>query len=111
MSYENAVGSGASTIKDVYLGMIAGQFGFLGLIGYVIIMFTIFKVLLYNSGKGRTKAITLAAFVTVLASMMVSANTTTSEGLTLFAILGLVSNLNIEESEDTESVYYEGTYE
>lgn len=98
LSYQNAIGSNVSTLKDCYLGMIVGQFGWIGLICYGIIMYSIFISLLKNNCKGYVKAITLAGFVTALASMIVAANTTTSMGIVLFSTLGLVAGMKNENN-------------
>ena len=109
LSYENnKLNSTVGTIKDVYVGMIAGQYGWIGLIIFIGIMLTAFSLINNRNAPSHIKAISLASFITIAVTMMVSANSTTLMGTVLFAALGLTNRenffaLNIQDTGQPNS--------
>ena len=83
--------SGQSTLKDVYIGMILGQFGFIGCFAFLIFLYHFFIILNKNTTDNRVKPICLAAFFTICSTMIVSSNSTTIIGPFVFAALGISS--------------------
>ncbi len=93
-----------STLKDVYAGMIMGQFGFIGFIIFALILYSMFRTLNGTITNNRVKAISLAAFFTICVTMMVSANSTTLIGPFVFALLGLCANSGINKQLEKGSL-------
>ena len=88
LAYESIAG-GYSTLKDVYLGMIIGQFGFIGLICYGMFMYKLFRYILSRVCDKYEKTLMASILLTVCCSMVVSANTTSWWGILLFVVLGI----------------------
>lgn len=88
LSYESLAG-GYSTLKDVYLGMIIGQFGFIGLICYGLFMYKLFSYILSRKCDKYEKIMMASILLTICCSMVVSANTTSWWGILLFVVLGI----------------------
>ena len=92
MSPENNLsGSEVGTLNDCYLGMIVGQYGWIGLCCYVGIIYSIYKMLTKGLGNTYSKAVSISTLITILSSVMVSNNTSSHFGICMYAVMGLVS--------------------
>ncbi len=91
MSPENNLsGSEVGTLNDCYLGMIVGQYGWIGLCCYVGIIYSIYKILTKGLGNTYSKAVSISTLITILSSVMVSNNTSSHFGICMYAVMGML---------------------
>jgi hypothetical protein len=101
----NLAVSKVGTLNDVYLGMIAGQFGWVGLFCYGGIIYSIYRILSRGQNNTYSKAVMISTLITILSSIMVSNNTSSHFGICMYAVLGLAviscktNNVNRGKSE------------
>lgn len=77
-------------LNDCYMGMVFGQFGYIGTILFVIMLvMTFIPINKIDLGK-RTKALTLAIFIGLVVSCIGTAIIKSSIGVFVFAFLGLM---------------------
>ena len=78
-------------LNDCYLGMVLGQFGYIGTIIFVAMLVIIFISLNRINNLGRdTKALILAIFIGIVVSSLGTAIIKSSIGVFIFAILGTI---------------------
>lgn len=111
MSPENNLpGSEFGTLNDCYLGMIVGQYGWIGLCCYAGIIYSIYKMLTKGFENTYSKAILISTLITILSSVMVSNNTSSYFGICMYAVMGLASfpciskSKTIEGKEENENI-------
>lgn len=92
--FENMYGltpDNTSFLNDCYLGMVFGQFGYLGSILFCAIMITIFVILLRCNFLNKSiKAMVLAVFLGLVISSIGTAIIKSSIGVFVFAVLGTI---------------------
>lgn len=87
---------GGTVLNDNYLGMLAGQFGYIGIF-LTLLMLICFFLYLNNEkfNSTREKAFALSTYFTILTTMVASATSNSSMGVWVMAVLGIVcSNEN-----------------
>lgn len=103
MSPENNLsGSEVGTLNDCYLGMIVGQYGWIGLCCYVGIIYSIYKILTKGLGNTYSKAVSISTLITILSSVMVSNNTSSHFGICMYAVMGLASFSCVSRSKTSK---------
>lgn len=100
----NLVDSNVGTLNDCYLGMIVGQYGWIGLLCYVGIMYTIYKILSRGQNNTYSKAVLISTLITILSSIMVSNNTSSHFGICMYAVMGLACFSIKEVISDNETI-------
>lgn len=106
--FENMYGltpDNTSFLNDCYLGMVFGQFGYLGTILFIAIMVTIFVILLRcNFANKNIKALVLAVYLGIIISTVGTAIIKSSIGVFVFAMLGTICgysyNINLQKSRE-----------
>lgn len=86
-------------LNDCYLGMVLGQFGYIGTFFYVLILVSVFvpiKNLVINK---KIKALTFAMFIGVIVSAIGTAIIKSSIGVYIFVVLGMVCGYSGIETE------------
>ena len=105
MSFQNTLpGSAGSTLSDGYLCMIVGQFGYIGLLCYCIILLCIYRLIQKSSSTLKGKAVLLSTLVTIISTVFVSANSTSHFGIMLYAVMGLACFSVKEVKSDNEII-------
>lgn len=98
---------GGGVLNDNYLGMIVGQFGYVGLLITIAMYFVLYIYLNRKRHGGiNQKVFTLAIYFTILSTMIASATANSMMGVWVFAVLGIVSRF-----EDEALYFEEGQYE
>lgn len=93
-----------SFLNDCYMGMVFGQFGYIGAIIFIIMLVIVFLSInkINNLGKD-VKALTLAIFIGLVVSCVGTAIIKSSIGVFIFAILGILNgyseNVRLRNSE------------
>ncbi|MGO5165830.1 MULTISPECIES: hypothetical protein [unclassified Candidatus Paralachnospira] len=80
---------GVTTLNDCYLGMIVGQYGWIGFFCYIGIIYAIYKLLSRGQNNTYSKAALISTLITILSSIMVSNNTSSFWGICMYAVMGL----------------------
>lgn len=76
-------------LNDCYLGMIAGQFGYIGLLLFAVMAVLLFIPISKMKTTKKIKALTLALFIGIFASSIATAIIKSSIGIFVLAILGM----------------------
>ncbi len=86
-------------LNDCYLGMVLGQFGYIGTFFYVIVLVFIFIPIKNLVIERRIKAMTIAMFIGVIVSTIGTAIIKSSIGVYIFIFLGMVCGYSGVETE------------
>ncbi len=86
-------------INDCYLGMLLGQFGYIGVFFYLLILICIFIPIQKLVIERHIKALMLAMFIGVIISTIGTAIIKSSIGVFIFAIIGMVCGYSGLETE------------
>lgn len=76
-------------LNDCYMGMIAGQFGYIGLVVFGIMVALLFVPIAKMKTTKKIKALTLALFIGLFASSIATAIIKSSIGVFVLGILGM----------------------
>lgn len=90
-------------LNDVYLGMVFGQFGYIGVILFVIMLIMVFIPVYKLDANKKVKALTLAIFIGIVVSAIATAIIKSSIGVFVFAFLGLMCGYSGNELVVTDS--------
>lgn len=86
-------------LNDCYLGMMLGQFGFVGSIFYMLILASVFIPIKNIIINRKVKALTIAIFIGVVISAIGTAIIKSSIGVYIFIFLGMVCGYSGIETE------------
>ena len=87
-------------LNDVYLGMILGEFGFLGLLMLIIFIYEMWKKINSNSNTPRkAKQITIALFVCLCGSFVMLGSIKNSQGQILMLVIAFFIEMNKQFAE------------
>ena len=89
-----------TTLYDNYIAMIFGEYGWMGFLIFCIFLVTIFIVINKSNTTGNRKAIALSMFITLCATMLVSATSKSTMGVMTFALIGLLIKNSKKEPEN-----------
>ena len=82
-------------LKDCYWPMIMGQFGFIGLIIGVLILYNFYKIIIDNKMERFNKAIVFSVFFYTILHSLGSSTLTTSTAVLLY--IGIATSLKSYE--------------
>lgn len=86
-------------LNDNYLGMIAGQFGYLGLLIFVLILIKMFQVINKSNVSNTQKYWAISVFFTIVISMIASATAKSCMGVFATIFLALLTIDDYEEGK------------
>ncbi len=92
--WENSWGLGTTYkqyLNDNFFACIAGQFGWFGLVIYLILQLNIINAVNTLKLSRATRAMAMAAILILIASMIGSASSKSTMGVFMFSVLGLIS--------------------
>lgn len=86
-------------LNDCYLGMLFGQFGYIGFLLFVIMLIIIFSQILNINFKNKNiKAMEIALFAGIVISSIGTAIIKSSTGVLVFSILGMVCGYSKQQA-------------
>lgn len=80
----------STCLNDCYLGMVVGQFGYIGMIVFLVMLCLIFVPLYRIAINKRVKALTVSIFIGLLVSCIGTAIIKSSIGVFSMAVIGLI---------------------
>lgn len=83
-------------LRDNYWPMIMGQFGFIGLILFAVMLYKIFCLIQKRTLKPMDKAMTLSAFLYLMVHSIGSSTPTTSAAVTMMMFVALILRTGVE---------------
>ena len=93
----------AFALNDCYLGMVFGQFGYIGAVMFAVMLVMVFIPVYKLDANKKVKALTLSIFIGIVVSAIGTAIIKSSIGVFVFAFLGLMCGYSGNDSAITDS--------
>ncbi|MGN1134507.1 MAG: hypothetical protein ACI4RN_08670, partial [Oscillospiraceae bacterium] len=101
--YSWALGESSTYMNDNFFASIIGQFGWIGFVLYLYALYNLFKSVNKTFNAKRTRILSIATILTIVAVMIGSASAKSMMGVNTFAVLGLVCGHGLQKpAEDKQ---------
>lgn len=91
-------------LRDNYWPMIMGQFGFLGLLLFILLFYMIFQMIQKSEFEGMDKAMLLASFIYLIVHSIGSSTPVTSAAVTMMMFIALILRTSHKEKKKNAQV-------